>query len=102
MASGALRSAHDISEGGIAVALAECCIAGRLGATVALPEGLDPFAEAAGRAFVVSGAREAIEQALPSARVLGTVGGDTLSIGPQTWALADLRGAFSALGALFA
>ena len=27
-ASGALRSAHDIAEGGLAVALAECCIAG--------------------------------------------------------------------------
>ena len=26
--SGALRSAHDIAEGGLAVALAECCIAG--------------------------------------------------------------------------
>ena len=34
--SGALRSAHDVAEGGVAVALAECCIAGGLGARVAL------------------------------------------------------------------
>jgi phosphoribosylformylglycinamidine synthase len=54
--SGALHNAHDIAEGGIAVAIAECCIAGGLGATVRLPDGLlDPFAEAPGRAFVVSG-----------------------------------------------
>src|SRR5581483_8690288 len=54
--SGPVSSAHDIAEGGLAVALAECCIAGGLGATVTLPGGLDPFAEAPGRACVVSGA----------------------------------------------
>ncbi len=37
--SGALSSAHDIAEGGIAVALAECALAGRLGATVRLGDG---------------------------------------------------------------
>ena len=37
---GLLASAHDCSEGGLAVALAECCIAGGLGATVALDDGL--------------------------------------------------------------
>jgi phosphoribosylformylglycinamidine synthase subunit PurL len=33
---GALASAHDIAEGGLAVALAECCLAGGLGARVSL------------------------------------------------------------------
>jgi phosphoribosylformylglycinamidine synthase II len=33
---GALSSAHDIAEGGLAVALAECCLAGGLGADVRL------------------------------------------------------------------
>ncbi len=37
--SGALSSAHDVAEGGVAVALAECAIAGRLGADVTLGEG---------------------------------------------------------------
>ena len=47
--AGALRSAHDIAEGGLAVALAECCIAGGLGAAV----------DAAGRARPVRrGARD--------------------------------------------
>ncbi len=35
---GSLSSAHDIAEGGLAVALAECCLAGRLGAQVELRE----------------------------------------------------------------
>ena len=39
-------SAHDIAEGGIAVALAECCIAGRHRRDRStLPDGLDPFGE---------------------------------------------------------
>jgi phosphoribosylformylglycinamidine synthase subunit PurL len=36
----ALSSAHDVAEGGVAVALAECCLIGGLGAQVELPEGL--------------------------------------------------------------
>ena len=36
--SGALSSAHDVAEGGLAVALAESAIAGRLGAQITLGE----------------------------------------------------------------
>ena len=51
-----MRSCHDLSEGGLAVALAEMCIGGRLGAAVtALPHG-DPstalFSESASRLIV--------------------------------------------------
>jgi phosphoribosylformylglycinamidine synthase II len=77
--AGAVRSAHDIAEGGIAVALAECCLAGERGATVTLPDGLDPFAEALGRAFVVSGTPAAVAQ-LQGATVIGRVGGDALAL----------------------
>ncbi len=73
--SGAFRSAHDIAEGGVAAALAECCIAGDLGASVRLPHGLDPFGEAPGRGFIVSGPREALAGFV----VIGEVGGDALS-----------------------
>jgi phosphoribosylformylglycinamidine synthase subunit PurL len=38
--AGALSSAHDIAEGGLAVALAECCLAGGIGAQVELGEDL--------------------------------------------------------------
>jgi phosphoribosylformylglycinamidine synthase len=74
--SGAAASAHDIAEGGIAVALAECSIAGRVGATVSLPAELAPFAEAPGRAFIVSGRADALGE-YP---VIGRVGGDALVI----------------------
>ena len=75
--SGALRSAHDIAEGGVAVALAECCIAGGLGARVAFDGPL--FAEGPG-AFVVSGPREALARFGGAARVIGEVADDRLVI----------------------
>lgn len=37
IAQGWIRSAHDSAEGGLAVALAESCISGQLGAAVTLP-----------------------------------------------------------------
>ena len=88
--SRALQNAHDIAEGGLAVALAECCIAGDLGATVRLPEGVDPFDEAPGRAFVVAGAPEA----LAGYQVIGRVGGGALVIeGLLDLAVSELRAA---------
>jgi phosphoribosylformylglycinamidine synthase len=88
--SGAFRSAHDVSEGGVAVALAECCIAGGIGAAVRLPHGLDPFGEAPGRGFIVSGPREALGAFV----VIGEVGGDTLAIeGLLELAVSELRAA---------
>jgi phosphoribosylformylglycinamidine synthase II len=89
--AGELSSAHDIAEGGLAVALAECCVAGGLGATVELAQGDAPgeadavatalFGEGSG-GFVVSGAPEALSglSALVSLRRLGTVGGERLAI----------------------
>jgi phosphoribosylformylglycinamidine synthase len=74
--SGAARSAHDIAEGGIAVALAECCVAGGMGATARLPEEVEPFAEAPGRAFIVSGSEEGL-RGLP---LIGRVGGPALEL----------------------
>jgi phosphoribosylformylglycinamidine synthase len=90
--SGALASAHDIAEGGLAVALAECCIAGGIGATVKVrieggEEGL--FGEAPGRAFVVSGPDAAVRSL---GRVIGRVGGDELLVpGNIEVAVSELR-----------
>jgi len=69
-------SAHDIAEGGILVAIAECCIAGGIGAIVNLPDDLDPFGEDLGTAFIVSGPAEALE-GLP---IIGAVGGRELIV----------------------
>jgi phosphoribosylformylglycinamidine synthase II len=75
-----LATVHDISEGGFACALAECCIAGGLGARVhAAPEGeADLFGEGPG-GVLISGPPEAVE-AVEDARVIGVVGGDALEI----------------------
>jgi phosphoribosylformylglycinamidine synthase len=78
--SGALRSAHDVAEGGVGVALAECCLAGGIGASVDLRGlaeragglALALFGEGPG-AFVVSPFGSA-------ARIIGEVGGDVLAI----------------------
>jgi phosphoribosylformylglycinamidine synthase subunit PurL len=87
--SGALRSAHDVAEGGVAVALAECCIAGRLGARVALG-GVSLFGEGPG-AFVVSAPRDAVARFGAAATLIGEVGGDALEIaGELSVAVAEL------------
>ena len=75
--SGALQSAHDIAEGGVAVALAECCVAGGIGARVELPEAFELFGESPGTGYLVSGPAEAVA-ALGT--VIGSVGGAELVI----------------------
>jgi len=96
---GLVKSAHDCSEGGLAVALAESCIGGKLGATVELPSGpaLDKYPAHAARAALLFGESQSriilgiapenadrVLAALAAAKIphsrLGTVGGDKLSI----------------------
>ena len=49
-----------------------------------LPDGLEPFGEAPGRGFIVSGSAEGLEQAANTSGVafqmIGSVGGDALQI----------------------
>ena len=87
-AAGLLAAAHDLSDGGLAAALAESCLRGGLGCEVELPG--DPFTylfgESAARAVVaVAPGREAAFAALAAghgvpAEVLGTVGGGSLRV----------------------
>ena len=92
IASGVVRSAHDVSEGGIAAALAECCITGPelRGATLRLEGALRPdvhlFSESQSRIILsvpAIHARRVLDRAaavgLPATR-LGTVGGSRLVI----------------------
>jgi phosphoribosylformylglycinamidine synthase II len=113
--SGELASAHDIAEGGLLVAIAECCLAGDLGATLDFVgdaadwSALEPylFGEAVG-GFIVSGDRDAIErlaQRIPL-DVFGTVGGEHLELNVAESAirvsLSDIRQAHTSLAAVFA
>jgi len=84
---GLLASAHDVSEGGLGVTLAESCIAGRIGARVDLPHtGFAPmvFGEGAGGVVVSAPAEAMAEIERRSATIgffrLGSVGGETLEI----------------------
>ena len=91
---GLVRSAHDCSDGGLAVALAESCVSNAeqpIGATIELPLGRlrnDAllFGESQSR-IVVSAAPDRVEAILQlaaqhqvPAAVIGTVGGDQLTI----------------------
>ena len=91
---GELPTAHDVSEGGLACALAECCIEGGLGARVSLDEGEAAlFGEGPG-GVIVAGPRAAVDS-IEGAIVLGEVGGDTLEIeGALSVPVAELRAAF--------
>ena len=87
-----LKSAHDISEGGLAVALAECCITGEktIGATVNCNKEIDPvyllFGESQGRALItcdennVSNVKAIIESNNIPFEIIGKVGGSFLKI----------------------
>jgi phosphoribosylformylglycinamidine synthase subunit PurL len=102
--SGSLATVHDVADGGVAVALAECCIEGGIGARVALPsdDATALFGEAPGGA-VLAGPREAVDE-VPNAQVIGEVGGDALDIiGALRVPVADLSGAYEgAIPAAFA
>ncbi|MDQ3675242.1 MAG: phosphoribosylformylglycinamidine synthase subunit PurL [Actinomycetota bacterium] len=108
-----LSSAHDVAEGGFLVAIAECCLAGAIGATLDLGEIYSDelervlFGESPGAGFVVSGSAEALERVgrrVP-VDIFGTVGGDTLEVASGdlrvTATLDELRTAHAALAPLF-
>ncbi len=81
---GLLSSAHDIAEGGLAVAIAECCLAGAVGASVDLPaeQALATlFGESPG-GFVLSGGAQQLEKlaARMHLTVIGVVSGSSLTI----------------------
>jgi phosphoribosylformylglycinamidine synthase subunit PurL len=108
--AGGLSSCHDIAEGGFLVAVAECCLAGGVGATLDLGPSDDPWCHLFGErpvGFVVSGPREALDALAShvSLDVFGTVGGDALelTIAGETsrWALGELGDAHAALARFF-
>ncbi|MNW57864.1 Phosphoribosylformylglycinamidine synthase 2 [compost metagenome] len=86
-----VRSAHDLSEGGLAAALAESCISGGIGANVELSAGgLRPdvalFSESQSRIVLTAAPDRAEELKAAVAaygvpvEIIGTVGGDRLRV----------------------
>jgi phosphoribosylformylglycinamidine synthase subunit PurL len=90
-----LLAAHDLSDGGLAVALAEYCVAGRIGCSIRLPG--DPFtvlfSESAARAIVAvrPGQEDAFAALCIAARVPATVLGSTGGAALQVADLFDIQ-----------
>ena len=110
-AGGVLAAAHDLSDGGLAQGLVESCLRRGIGATVRLPDGVDPcvalFAESTARAVVAVAADQqerfrdlAAEQRVPYAHLGATVGaGQAAALeveGLFAVPLVELRAAWSA------
>jgi phosphoribosylformylglycinamidine synthase II len=112
--SGAVASAHDVSDGGLACALAESAIASGLGCNI----DLDPLVEARGASgetalfgegpggFVISGDRSELESLASDdldVLIIGEVGGKTIEIEAAEQSLsvplADAEGAWRSLAA---
>ncbi|GAA3072077.1 phosphoribosylformylglycinamidine synthase subunit PurL [Pseudonocardia yunnanensis] len=104
---GLLSGAHDLSDGGLAQALVEACLAGDQGAAVELPSTLDPFvalfSESAGRVLVTAAPEQvdrirtlAADAGVP-VTTLGATGGTALAVaGLPDLALSELRTAWEA------
>jgi phosphoribosylformylglycinamidine synthase len=88
IAAGRVAACHDISDGGLLVAVAEMAMAGGLGAALALPAGIAPhgflFGEDQARYVLATAAPDAVLAAAKAAGVpmltLGRVGGDQLTL----------------------
>jgi phosphoribosylformylglycinamidine synthase len=101
ISEGIVTAAHDISDGGALVAIAEMALAGGRGVEVGLPNVANPaailFGEDQGRALVTTADPEAVISAATSANVfaapIGVTGGDRVAGPGFRVPLADLRAA---------
>jgi len=76
IADGVVTAVHDVSDGGLLVAIAEMAMAGGIGAEVALPAtAAEAFGEDQGRYVVTAAAGVEV----PGAVLLGHVGGDAVA-----------------------
>jgi phosphoribosylformylglycinamidine synthase subunit PurL len=103
IAEGNVTAVHDVADGGLLVAVAEMAMAGGIGATLDEPSGLPSqawwFGEDQGRYVLtappsqVAVVLEAARRAEITARVIGTTGGDSLTLkGGGTISVEELTG----------
>ena len=101
IAKGLVSAAHDISDGGALVAIAEMGLAGNLGVIVTLPNGANPgavlFGEDQGRMLVTTADPDGVIAAATKANIfaapIGKTGGKAIAGPGFTVSLADLRAA---------
>jgi phosphoribosylformylglycinamidine synthase len=88
IAAGTVNAVHDLSDGGLAVAVAEMAMASGLGAIVQVAlDAASAFGEDQGRYLVTAPAGVVID----GATRIGTVGGDALVLNGETVTLAELK-----------
>jgi phosphoribosylformylglycinamidine synthase subunit PurL len=104
--AGAVTAVHDLSDGGLGVALAEMAMAGNIGASVNQLDGIDPiptfFGEDQGRYLVTlpaAGVEKFITDTAPKSGIfavwIGNTGGDALKLGDaRAISIDELRGAY--------
>jgi phosphoribosylformylglycinamidine synthase len=98
-----LSAAHDLSDGGLAVAATEMALAAGTGVTLGADPSLSPlgwfFGEDQGRYLLacvpdaVADVLSAASAACVAAKAVGTVGGDSIALGDEAVPLADIQGA---------
>jgi phosphoribosylformylglycinamidine synthase len=100
IAAGRISACHDLSDGGLLVALAEMAMAGGIGATIAVPDGMPAhaflFGEDQGRYLLATAQPDPVLAAAARASVpiarLGVVGGDALTVpGADAISVEELR-----------
>ncbi len=88
IAAGTVNAVHDLSDGGLAVAVAEMAMASGLGAVVEVAlDAASAFGEDQGRYLVTAPAGVVID----GATRIGTVGGDALVLNGETVTMAELK-----------
>jgi phosphoribosylformylglycinamidine synthase II len=103
--AGTATAAHDLSDGGLAVSLAEMAMATGIGASIAPADGADPianwFGEDQGRYLItvrradLERIRAGAEARAVSCQEIGTTGGDSLELGKERALLvAELKAAY--------
>jgi phosphoribosylformylglycinamidine synthase II len=101
IADGAITAAHDISDGGALIAIAEMALAGNIGVEITLPQVPNPaailFGEDQGRALVTTTDPETVVALATEANIfaapIGKTGGHAVSGPGFTAMLAELRSA---------
>ncbi len=91
IADGAVTAVHDISDGGLLVAIAEMALAGNIGATIDPMDTAFAFNETQSRYLVTYPADKPLDRSKVPFEKIGTVGGDALVINGQPVKLSALR-----------
>ena len=95
--SGEVRTCHDVSDGGVMVAVAEMALAGNMGATLSIVQHGIQFGEDQGRYIIsvpqdkVAGITDAGARVGVNVRAIGVTGGDAIRIATDSLPLMTLR-----------